>query len=248
VPGHERAPGATLLGEVTPALATGEIHILGLMPNASNATLLVRCGQGAEEEFAVYKPARGETPLWDFPEGTLHRREIAAYEVARALGWPDVPATVLRDGPEGPGSLQRFVTFDPAQHYFTLAEDRPETFIRIALFDLVINNADRKGGHCLLDADGTVWVIDHGVCFAVEPKVRTVIWDFIGEPFPEGAADDLARAAADLLPGAPLHERLAPLLDPAEIAAIGARIATLREAGALPQPDPTTRPFPWPPI
>ena len=127
---------------------------------------------------------RGEAPLWDFPDGTLHRREVAAFELARALGWPRVPPTVLRDGPYGPGSVQLFVSFDPAEHFFTLEVEHADTFRRVAMFDLAANNADRKGGHCLLDADGEIWVIDHGVCFAVEPKLRTVIWTFVDEPLP----------------------------------------------------------------
>jgi uncharacterized repeat protein (TIGR03843 family) len=249
VSGHERASHATDLGEITDALREGPIEVLGLLPNASNAALLVRCGgaSGAEPELAVYKPAAGETPLWDFPEGTLHRREVAAYEVAHALGWPNVPATVLRDGPHGPGSLQRFVRFDPDEHYFTLTERHRDACARIAAFDLVTNNADRKGGHLLLDDDDRIWVIDHGVCFAVEPKLRTVIWDFIDEPLPEGVLPELERLVEDVRDGE-LGRRLAPLLDADEIQAVVERARTLLAAGVFPAPDPDTRPFPWPPI
>ena len=247
--GHERASHAADLGEVTDALREGSIEVLGLLPNASNAALLVRCvgASGADPELAVYKPAAGETPLWDFPEGTLHRREVAAFEVAHALGWPNVPATVLRDGPHGPGSLQRFVRFDPDEHYFTLAERHRDACARIAAFDLVTNNADRKGGHLLLDEDDRIWVIDHGVCFAVEPKLRTVIWDFIDEPLPEGVLPDLERLVEDVL-GGELGGRLALLLDADEIEVTVERARTLLAAEVFPPPDPDTRPFPWPPI
>jgi uncharacterized repeat protein (TIGR03843 family) len=248
VPGIERTSGAAALTAVPEVLATGRIEVLGLLPNASNAALLVRCGDGEDAMLAVYKPQRGETPLWDFPEGTLHRREVAAFEVARALGWPAVPATVLREGPEGPGSVQRLVRFDPAHHYFTLEADHRDAFARVAMFDMVINNADRKGGHCLLGEDGAIWVIDHGVCFAVEPKIRTVIWDFIGEPIPADAAEDLARAADDLAGGGPLAARLRHLLHPEEVEATHARAKGLLASGVFPEPDPMRRPFPWPPI
>ena len=135
--------------------------------------------------LAVYKPQAGEAPLWDFPDGTLGQREVAAYTLASALGWPSVPPTVWREGPEGPGSVQAFVDADFEEHYFTLRSAFAEQFRRVAAFDLVANNADRKGGHCLLVRDtGVVWLIDHGVCFAVEPKLRTVVWDHAGEPVP----------------------------------------------------------------
>jgi len=195
VSGNERAPRASRV--IPRALAEGEIEVLGLMPDSSNDTLLARCHVDEEECFAIYKPARGEAPLWDFPEGTLHRREVAAYVVADALGWPDVPPTVLRDGPEGPGSLQLFVRFDAAQHYFTLGAERAEDFRRIALFDLVVNNADRKAGHCLLGEDGRIWVIDHGVCFSDEPKLRTVIWEFVDQTFPPELREDLDLALGE---------------------------------------------------
>ena len=191
----ERALQAGLSDPAVPrALATAELEVLGLLPNASNHTFLVRprADDGEHGILAVYKPRRGETPLWDFPEGTLCAREVATYVVARTLGWPNVPATVLRDGPFGIGSVQRFVPSEPDEHYFTLAERFPAEFRRVAAFDLVINNADRKAGHCLLGEDGRIHVVDHGVCFSDEPKLRTVIWDFIGEPIEETVREDLA--------------------------------------------------------
>ena len=247
MPGHERASSAAGLS-VPPALATGEIEVLGALPESSNAALLVRCVTREDSLLAVYKPMRGEAPLWDFPDGTLHRREVAAFEVARALGWPRVPPTVLRDGPFGPGSMQLFISFDPAEHFFTLEVAHADTFRRVALFDLVVNNADRKGGHCLLDEDGEIWVIDHGVCFAVEPKLRTVIWTFVDEPLPADAADDLARVRRELADGGELAVTLGALLAPDEVAATAERIDLLLDEGAFPEPEPGVRPFPWPPI
>ena len=249
MPRDERAFGGPRLSEggVPRALAVGAMELLGLLPGASNATLLARCVADEDEVLAVYKPRRGETPLWDFPDGTLHRREVAAYVTARALGWPNVPPTVLRDGPAGPGSVQLFVDADPSAHYFTLEASHAETFRRVALFDLAVNNADRKAGHCLLDDTGAIWVIDHGVCFSDEPKLRTVIWDFVGEPFPTDATPDLRRLCDDLAGGGPTRRELEPLLDASELDAMRARIDGLLRVGVFPAPGPG-RPFPWPPI
>jgi uncharacterized repeat protein (TIGR03843 family) len=244
--GDERAPSATRV--IPRPLADGEIEVLGLMPDSSNDTLLARCRADAEECFAIYKPARGEAPLWDFPDGTLHRREVAAYVVADGLGWPNVPPTVLRDGPLGPGSVQLFVRFDATEHYFTLAAERADDFRRIALFDLVVNNADRKSGHCLLGEDGTIWVIDHGVCFSDEPKLRTVIWDFVDEPIPAVLAGDLTRFGEGLAGGTDLRRNLDALLAPDEVDAIGQRLGRLLAGGRFPEPEPGVRPIPWPPI
>lgn len=246
MPGNERTSQAPDLSEVTPALAQGELEVVGLMPNASNATFLARVHHDGEESFAIYKPARGESPLWDFPEGTLHRREVAAYELSAALRWRLVPATVRREGPYGVGSVQRFIRFDPEQHYFTLDAAHRDLFRQVALFDIVANNADRKGGHCLLGEDGTVWMIDHGVCFHDQPKLRTVIWDFVGEEIPAEAHRALHSLVA-VLDGEP-GERLAELLAPAEMRALRGRLGDLLAAGVFPAPDPAMRPYPWPPI
>ena len=229
-------------------LSGGELEIVGLLPRSSNYTFLAKVangqGQGQGQTLAVYKPEAGEAPLWDFPDGTLHRREVAAYLVARALGWPGVPPTVLRDGPEGPGSVQLFVEFDPAQHYFTLLERMPDEFRRVALFDVVVNNADRKAGHTLLSTDGRVFVIDHGVCFHPAPKLRTVIWDFAGEEVPENLMDDLRGLEAKLREE-PLAGDLARLLAPEEVEAIKRRLARLVRTARFPEPGPDTR-YPWP--
>jgi hypothetical protein len=218
------------------------------LPNSSNAALLVRCVDGDESLIAVYKPMRGEAPLWDFPDGTLHRREVAAFVLARALRWPLVPPTVLRDGPVGPGSVQRFITFDPNEHFFTMEVERAAVFRRVAMFDIAANNADRKAGHCLLGDDGEVWMIDHGVCFAVEPKLRTVIWTFVDEPLPADAVRDLERARESLDAGGELRAELGELLAPEEVDEVTARIDRLLAAGRFPEPEPGVRPFPWPPI
>ena len=244
----ERALGSGLSDPTVPrVLAEGELEVLGLLPNASNGTFLARATLGDEQELAVYKPRRGEAPLWDFPDGTLCTREVAAYVVARALGWPDVPATLLRDGPHGVGSVQRFVRFDPEEHYFTLAGRFPEEFGRIALFDLVVNNADRKAGHCLLGEDSRIHVVDHGVCFNSEPKLRTVIWDLAGDPIPDLLRQDLRRLGNEVRTGAIRHG-LAELLDGEELDALAQRAEATAALGRFPDPDPDRRPFPWPPI
>ena len=243
----ERALEAGLSDPAVPrVLGTGELEVLGLLPNASNHTFLTRAKSADEELLAVYKPRRGEAPLWDFPEGTLCAREVAAYVVSRALGWPNVPATVLRDGPYGVGSVQRFISHDPEEHYFTLAERFPEEFRRVAAFDMVVNNADRKSGHCLLAEDGRIFLVDHGVCFSDEPKLRTVIWDFIGDPLEEGTRADVRRLAGEVRDGQ-VRDELANLLAPAELAALAERADTVAATVRFPEPGPD-RPFPWPPI
>jgi Phosphatidylinositol 3- and 4-kinase len=243
----ERALEAGLSDPAVPrVLGTGELEVLGLLPNASNHTFLARAKSADEDLLAVYKPRRGEAPLWDFPEGTLCAREVAAYVVSRALGWPNVPATVLRDGPYGVGSVQRFVPHDPEEHYFTLAERFPEEFRRVAAFDMVINNADRKSGHCLLGEDGRIFLVDHGVCFSDEPKLRTVIWDFIGDPLEEGTRADVRRLAGEIR-GGQVRDELANLLAPVELAALAERADTVAAAVRFPEPG-QDRPFPWPPV
>jgi len=223
-------------------LERGDVELRGRMPWSSNATFLVSlCLSDAGEGNAIYKPVRGERPLWDFPPG-LYKREVAAYAVDRALGWGHVPETVVRaDAPLGVGSLQRFVDARFEEHYFTLLEheELANALRRIAVFDLVANNADRKSGHCLLGEDGRVWAIDHGLCFSDEPKLRTVMWDFAGEPLPRALRDDCARVAASP------PEELRALLDKSEHAALVARLRAVASLDRFPEPGPG-RPYPWP--
>jgi hypothetical protein len=233
-------PGATDL------LMEGEIRPLGLMPRASNYTFLAEVGDGRQTVLAVYKPRRGETPLWDFPEGTLCSREVAAYALSQALGWPDVPPTVLRDGPMGPGSLQLFVQADPREHFFTLREACLDAFLPVATFDVLANNADRKSGHCLRGEDGTIWVVDHGVCFSTEPKLRTVIWEFAGQPIPRRYLEDVRRVVDELRSG-DVRRSLLGLLTEAEIGAMVGRAESLARTGRFPRPG-RGRAYPWPPV
>jgi len=234
----QRAPAPDALT----LLAEGDVELQGRMPWSSNATFLVTVTLGAVSTPAIYKPGRGERPLWDFPDG-LYRREAAAYELSRSLGWGLVPETLVRDdGPLGPGSLQRFVPADFSEHYFTLLEDptHHEALLAIATFDLVANNADRKSGHCLLGDNGRVWAIDHGLCFHPDPKLRTVIWDFGGRPVPAQLLPDLQRLAKDL------PEPLATLLHEDEREALRRRAAAIVDRPCFPNPSEHGRAYPWP--
>ena len=265
-------------GEMTRRLVSAPIEVVGRFADASNATLLarlldrdartleqLRTELGREPtleeldplDLVVYKPRDGEQPLWDFPSGTLHLREVAAAVIDRAMGADLVPMTVLRDdAPFGPGSLQRFVDHDPEHHYFTLRSaaldgSDPELRARIALlaaFDLVVDNADRKGGHVLLErGEGPLAprlrAVDHGVAFNVEPKHRTVVWDLAGSPLGDGVSAALARLLSELENG--LSDRLATLLAADEVAMTEQRARELLAVGVLPEPT-GPRPYPWP--
>jgi uncharacterized repeat protein (TIGR03843 family) len=253
MPEDQRPPPTRTLS----LLATGTVDIEGRMPWSSNGTFLctVETEPGCEpdpaatSEFegqrglhAIYKPRRTERDLWDFPGG-LYRREVAAYVLAEALGWDMVPETIERaDVPLGIGSLQRFVDADFEHHYFTLLEDEQHhpALQRMAVFDAVANNADRKGGHCLIDATGHIWGIDHGLCFHAEPKLRTVIWDWAGEPI-----DDALLAPVDALAAAGPGDALTALLEPDEVDALIRRARRLVSKGRYPDPR-SERPYPWP--
>ncbi|HEX9314445.1 MAG TPA: SCO1664 family protein [Actinomycetota bacterium] len=231
-------------------LLEGDMELLGLMPGASNYTFLARLlGPGATgtepERLVVYKPRRGESPLWDLPPGTLCQRETAAFEISRAGGFGFVPPTVLRDGPVGMGSVQAFVHHDFECTAFDLFESHTDDLRRIALFDLVVNNADRKAGHVFPDLDGKVWAIDHGICFHVDPKLRTVLWDFAGEPIAEAERACLRTLAAALQ--GDFAAALAELLDAAEVEILHRRLTAVLAAEAFPAPG-TGRSFPWPPV
>jgi uncharacterized repeat protein (TIGR03843 family) len=234
-------------------LRRGELTLRGLLPWSSNYTFLGDVSQGDETAPVVYKPVRGEQPLWDFPRGTLARRETAAYLISAALGWDLAPPTVLRGGPHGPGSVQLFVDCDQSAHFFTFHRDpiyRP-ALQALALFDIIVNNADRKGGHCLAAGPsapaGHIVAIDQGLCFHVDPKLRTVIWDFAGEAIPARLRGDLRRLADSLaVVDCPLVTQLAALLAAGEIAALRRRLADLLAADRFPEPPDDRRPYPWP--
>lgn len=232
--------------EVLDLLASGDVEVLGLLPYSSNYTFLARVRAAGAEVHAVYKPRRGERPLWDFDHGTLAGREVAAYLVSRAAAWDLVPPTVLRhDAPLGAGSLQLFIEHDPERHFFVLIEERPRDLEVFAAFDAVINNADRKGGHVIEDAAAKLWAVDHGVSFHVEHKLRTVIWQFADQPLDDELLGELATLRAALEPGAALATELAPYLTEEEIDAARARADRLAETRVFPAPS-TERPLPWP--
>lgn len=219
----------------------------------SNYTFLSQVSYEDRTLMAVYKPSRGERPLWDFPAASLARREVAAYLVSQLLGWDVVPATVYREkGPIGAGSLQLYIEHDPEYHYFNFSEFDRQRLRSAVLFDLLINNADRKGSHILKDQDGKLWLIDHGVCFHIEDKLRTVIWDFVGEPLPEELCASLTRFSQELRDSngrlSPSAEPLTRFLSKGEIRAMIHRADSLVKMGVFPGPDPYRRPFPWPQI
>lgn len=230
--------------DIRELLGEGELEILGRMPWSSNATMLATLS-AAEVEFPViYKPRRGERPLWDFASGTLCQREVATHDLSELLGWSIVPPTVLREGPLGVGMVQLYIDHDPDDHYFTLLDGHPDVLRRFAVFDVLANNADRKGGHCLQSrADGHVWGIDHGLTFHNERKLRTVIWDFAGEAVPPPLADDVCRVLADT---DAVDATLGQLLHPDELAAFRVRAEDLLRLGTLPSPDPGYHSVPWP--
>ena len=244
-------------------LSNGEITVLGRHPQASNAVFVVECVLGDDQCRAVYKPAAGERPLWDFPDAVLGRREVAAYEVAQACGFGFVPPTVWRDdAPLGPGSLQQWID-DAVLVDVAVLPELPENWRHVldaeltdgtpvtvghvdsdelralALFDAVVNNADRKAGHIMRDSAGTLWAVDHGVTFHAEPKLRTVLWGFSGDPIPAALLD---RIRPDMLG----LDAVAAALTKDEQMALAQRIARLRETGVYPEPSPDWPAIPWP--
>jgi len=229
-------------GVAREVLAHGAVEVIGRMPWSSNATFLTEVTLGDDALIAIYKPQAGERPLWDFAEGTLCRREVGAYVLSDLLGWALVPHTVLRDdAPYGLGALQRFVDHDPDEHYFELQEsgERVDVFRRFAVFDIVANNTDRKGGHLLLGEDGHVWGIDHGVCFHRQWKLRTVIWEYAGEPVPQALLDAVECVPARL-------DAFADLLSPPELEALIARAERLLKTRRFPLQSGDYRDYPWP--
>jgi hypothetical protein len=236
-------------------LREGEAEVRGLFRLGSNATFLCQLNSDAGSLQAVYKPVRGEQPLWDFPAGTLAKREAAAFEFARLLGWNFVPPTVFRtDGPLGPGSFQEYKDLDLEQNYFLLREQDPDAMRRVAAFDVLINNADRKAMHVVRDTSGRIWLIDHGVCFHPQWKLRTVIWDFAGESLP----DDVLYMLENFTESEPgvhhsstsdfkgrLQGALSRLLTAEEITAVGSRAGELYRTRKYPLPE-SGLSVPWP--
>ncbi|MFD5553310.1 MULTISPECIES: SCO1664 family protein [unclassified Streptomyces] len=275
MPAPERIPprGVT----VTELLAHGELTIRGRIREASNTALYCTVEHEGERAACVYKPVAGERPLWDFPDGDLARREVAAYEVAEVLGRDLVPPTVLRDGPHGEGMCQLWIDSDPeasgdgllalldarepgpgwkAVGFAEVGEGRTALLVhadddrlrRLAVLDAVINNADRKGGHLLPTADGRLYGIDHGVTFHTDDKLRTLLWGWAGEPLTTGALAALTALRAALEPEEPLATRLAELITGPEIDATRARVAALLASGVHPRPGGQWPAIPWPPV
>ena len=230
---------ATLLG-------SGTVTSVRLVPYGSNYTFLA-CIQAEDgrETSAIYKPCAGEIPLRDFPNGTLYKRERAAYLLSQLLGWGFIPLTVIRDGPHGVGSMQLYVEHNPNVHYFTLRDHYDEELRRFCLFDWLANNADRKAGHVLLGAEGGVWGIDHGLTFHELRKLRTVIWDFAGEPVSKVLLDDLRRLPTLLDSGDPRAAELRELLDSREMDALAQRLEGILEDPEFPDPSMGRIPWPW---
>jgi hypothetical protein len=241
------ATGATLdaAGALT-LLRHGELTVEGRLVDASNATLYCTVTWQDLTTGCVYKPVRGERPLWDFPDGTLAAREAAAYLVSEATGWNIVPPTVLRDGPFGPGMVQLWIDGDETVDLRRLVRTDLPALRRMAVFDAVVNNADRKGGHLIPLPDGHVYGVDHGVCFAAEPKLRTVLWGWAGQPLTDEAVDTLSRLRA-MMEGR-LGEDLAALLTTREVTATTARIDALLTTLRHPEPTDDWPAVPWPPF
>lgn len=230
-------------------LSDGELDVTGEFLWGSNYTFAVEISQAEKILQGVYKPTQGERPLWDFPRESLAKREVAAFLVSEALGWDFVPPTVYReDGPFGPGSLQLYVDHDPEYNYFSFSKEDLQRLRSVALFDLLINNADRKGSHILFDPDGHIWLIDHGISFHSDRKLRTVIWDFAGEPITDDLCSILVNFEALLLPGTELRDQLDSLLEPQEVSALSTRTQDLLNSRLFPNPHPNRRPYPWPPV
>ncbi|WP_460063820.1 SCO1664 family protein [Streptomyces sp. YKOK-I1] len=255
-------------------LARGELTVRGRIRDASNAALYCAVAHEGREAACVYKPVAGERPLWDFPDGNLARREVAAYEVSEATGWGLVPPTVLREGPYGEGMCQLWIEVAPEAELLALADgEEPEPgwkaigfaevgegrtallvhadderLRRLAVLDAVINNADRKGGHLLPTAGGRLYGIDHGVTFNTENKLRTLLWGWAGEPLTGEAVDVLKGLKAVLEPSGTLTGTLTPLITPAELDATRARVDELLESGRHPEPGGEWPAIPWPPV
>ena len=238
------------MDEALSAIENGEMDDeVGLMRWGSNYTFLVNIVRDGRRMMAIYKPRRGERPLWDFPDGTLCNRETAAYLTSKALGWSLVPPTFLRDGTRGIGSVQLFIDHDPEVHYYSFDKSRLiEQLERMAIFDAIANNADRKGGHCIVDDDEHLWGIDHGLTFNASEKLRTVIWDFAGMPIPPAILDDLRVFCARLHDADDVYTgAMSELLSLIEMRMLKYRVESLLESGVFPLPGPGPN-RPWPAV
>jgi uncharacterized repeat protein (TIGR03843 family) len=231
------------------ALKDGKVAVEGQFLSGSNYTFL---GEVTHQEVTlkvVYKPVRGEQPLWDFDAGSLAHREAAAFTLSEALGWDLVPPTIYRRRASlGPGSLQLYVEHDPHHHFFNFSEEEKQRLRPVAVFDLISNNADRKAGHILIDEHSHIWLIDQGLCFHVDDKLRTVVWDFAGERLPDTILADLERLVHALEREQPLREELEGHLRPGEVSALRTRARRLVEMSCFPDPPSSRRPYPWPPV
>ncbi|WP_202425051.1 SCO1664 family protein [Streptomyces sp. HUCO-GS316] len=273
----ERIPPRSVRSAALPPaalLAEGELTVRGRIREASNAALYCTVSHDGQEAACIYKPVAGERPLWDFPDGTLAQREVAAYEVSEATGWGLVPPTVLREGPYGEGMCQLWIEVTPADELLALVDGeepgpgwraigfaevgdgRPALLVhaddvrlrRLAVLDAVINNADRKGGHLLPAAGGRLYGIDHGVTFNAEDKLRTLLWGWAGEPLTGEAVEVLEGLTEALHPAGALAGRLAGLITGAELDATRARVAALLDSGKHPEPSGEWPAIPWPPV
>lgn len=230
-------------------LARGEMAIEGMVPWSSNYTYLVTLQLNAQQAYGIYKPQCGERPLWDFETGSLCKREVAAYELSAFLNYPNVPVTVLRDqAPQGLGMVQQFIEHKRRENFFTLRDKCKEEMQKIAVFDALINNTDRKGGHVLADEQGAIWAIDHGVTFHEEPKLRTVIWDYVDDPIPQPLLEGLEKLRAALKGNERIRATLEELLSRTEMRAMNARLNELLRDRVYPSPPPDWPHIPWPPV
>lgn len=229
-------------------LQHGDLQVEGRLVAASNATLYCSVSHDGRTSACVYKPVAGERPLWDFPTGTLGHRELATYLTSRATGWHVVPPTVWRDGPFGPGMVQQWVDVDESVDPVALIRSDDEQLRRIAVLDAVVNNGDRKGGHLLPTPDGHVYGIDHGVTFAVDDKLRTLLWQWEGEPLGDEVVGVLEELASALDGRGGLRAGLLAHLAAPEVVATVSRVRRLLHAGVHPGPSPDWPPIPWPPF
>jgi len=235
------------LKRIIEILQKGSLQVEGQFTFGSNYTFLTSIEYKKSSYKAVYKPQKGETPLWDFTPDTLANRETAAFLISEALSWGYIPPTIIRsDAPFGRGSLQWFITHNPEMNYFTFSEEIKENLRPVVVFDMILNNADRKGSHVIIDDRKQIWLIDHGICFHHEPKLRTVIWDFIGERISDQIILDLHLLNEKLAPNSPLMSELEQLLSLQELTSLKRRIEHIIRVPFFPVPDKNSHPFPFP--